>query len=193
MLVHKKKRWYYIGIYVYRKLFSLKEVFYVANPLAVSNNILLKAHDHKEDITPMQLQKLLYMLHARYYALTGQLLVEGRFERWKYGPVLPIVHEYFKSYGEKPITSFAFIGNDILVVNEDKNNDFNRALDFVWQKHGGKSGQELSFITHLPGTAWHNAYARDDIFLRDEEIKQDGGDESSIFNKKKAGLYVKDS
>jgi len=157
-------------------------MFYVANLLAVSNNILLKAHDHKEDITPMQLQKLLYMLHARYYALTGQLLIEERFERWKYGPVLLVIHEYFKSYGEKPITSFALIGNDVLFVDEYKNNDFKEALDFVWQKHGGKSGQELSFITHLPGTAWHNANARADIFLRDEEIKQDGEDKSSIFN-----------
>jgi uncharacterized phage-associated protein len=56
---------------------------------AIANSILDECEKRGIRLTPMKLQKLLYLAHGYYVAITGQPLIDEDFEAWKYGPVAP--------------------------------------------------------------------------------------------------------
>lgn len=62
-------------------------------------------HEHNEDrpITNLRLQKLLYFVQAKVLVETGEPCFEDEMEAWEYGPVVPIVYEAYKKYGNLPI------------------------------------------------------------------------------------------
>ena len=147
----------------------------LSDSLAISNNILRRAFNEGVEMSPMKLQKLLYFLYARYLHISdGDHLFSSRFEVWKYGPVLQEVYRYFKNYSADPILEYAEMDSEVYVISETVNPVFKRALDEVWQRFKGFSGQHLSAITHLEHAAWFKADQRGDKFLTDEEIRLDG-------------------
>ncbi len=62
-------------------------------------------HEHKErrPITNLRLQKLLYFVQAKVLVETGEPCFEDEMQAWEYGPVVPIVYEAYKKYGNLPI------------------------------------------------------------------------------------------
>ena len=74
--------------------------------IAVVNAVL--KYNKKYGTTPLKLQQLLYLI-AKHYAdeNAGASLLNERFQKWKYGPVVPSVYEEFKNYGNKPIAELA--------------------------------------------------------------------------------------
>lgn len=62
-------------------------------------------HEHKEhrEITNLRLQKLLYFVQAKILVETGKPCFEDEMEAWAYGPVVPIVYNEYKGYGNLPI------------------------------------------------------------------------------------------
>ncbi|MCL2854470.1 MAG: Panacea domain-containing protein [Defluviitaleaceae bacterium] len=147
----------------------------MSDSLAISNNILRLAFRDNIEVTPMKLQKLLYLLYARYLHLGNEPLFSSRFEVWKYGPVLRDIYNHFKDFGARPINGYAEIDGKALVLDESVNDLFKEALELTWDRFKDFSGQQLSALTHLQGTAWHIANGRGDRFLRDEEVVLDGG------------------
>lgn len=143
--------------------------------LNVGNNLLQRAFSENVDITPMKLQKLLYLVYKRYYKITRRPLFGERFEVWKYGPVVRSVYDEFKYKGANRIDVFAAEADgSVLVGNEKVSPHFREALDFVWERYRDVDGIRLSEMTHMEGTAWYKAAKRGDPFLTDEEIAQEG-------------------
>ena len=143
--------------------------------LSAANNILYRAQKEGVSMTPMKLQKMLYLLYARYLYESGDPLFSGRFEVWKYGPVEPLVYDHFKNFGAAPIDEYANADNEgFLMINEDKSPLFKRCLDTVWRLYGNEMAWQLVNLTHQEGTAWHKADQRDERFMEDNEIKEDG-------------------
>jgi uncharacterized phage-associated protein len=66
--------------------------------LDVENTILKRAFEEKKtgDMSLMKLQKLIYLTYKRYFQTVKAPLFSERFETWKYGPVLGLVHREFK-------------------------------------------------------------------------------------------------
>ena len=62
-------------------------------------------HEHKEhrEITNLRLQKLLYFVQAKILVETGMPCFEDEMEAWAFGPVVPIVYNEYKGYGNLPI------------------------------------------------------------------------------------------
>ena len=145
----------------------------MVSPLIVSNNFILRAAEHSQTITPMKLQKLLYLLYARFLAETDRSLFSDRFEKWQYGPVLSEVYTAFKKYGSGTITTFCPDSNGEVLLVDESHAEFRACFDDVWDRYGCMTGITLSNITHQENSAWTKVRHMGD-FLRDEDIRVDG-------------------
>ncbi len=57
---------------------------------AVANCFLDLANKENKEITPLKIQKLVYIAHGWFLAVTDKPLVDDEFvEAWQYGPVFP--------------------------------------------------------------------------------------------------------
>lgn len=139
--------------------------------LNVGNNLLLRAFEENIDITPMKLQKLLYLVYKQYYKATKCPLFGERFEVWKYGPVVRSVYDEFKYKGSNRIDSYSKEADgSVLIGNEDSSNEFREALDYVWSRYKNYDGIRLSEMTHKKDTAWYKAAKQKVPFLSDDDI-----------------------
>lgn len=148
--------------------------------LAIANEFLRAAEDAGRELTNMQLNKLVYIAHGWWLALTDNPLIGEQVEAWRWGPVVPTVYHEFKFFGSSPIP-FGRRGVDdwadrVAVLEEDADTYKVRAvIDKVFRKYGALSGAKLSALTHEDGTPWSAARARPtghDRFSRisDEDI-----------------------
>lgn len=142
--------------------------------LDVANTFLDRAKKEKIDISPMKLQKLLYILYKVYLQTNGLKLFEDRFEVWQYGPVISSVYQIFKRFRSNKITEY-FLNKDgtYNTVRFNHNPRFDKAFEYVWGKYKQLDGVYLSRLTHQPNTAWSKADQRGDIYLDDQEIREE--------------------
>ena len=75
--------------------------------LNVANNVLERGFSEDIDITPMKLQKLVYLIYKKYYQDTDKILFQDRFEVWKYGPVVRSIYDEFKEFGGNAIKRYS--------------------------------------------------------------------------------------
>lgn len=142
--------------------------------LNVGNNILQRGFSEDIDITPMKLQKLIYLVYKRYYKKNSKALFSEPFEVWKYGPVVRSVYDEFKYFGANSIKKYAMEPNgSVLIVNEEMFESFKNALDYVWDKYKYYDGIPLSEMTHRKNTAWWKAAKREDAYLNDQDIYEE--------------------
>lgn len=135
----------------------------------VANNILYRL---KKDVSPMKLQKLLYITYKEYLVKTGRKLFNEPFEAWRYGPVVRCVYNEFKPFGSRSITDYAKNAEGrAFIISEDNDLDLKTILDDVICRYGNKSGIELSKLTHENrDSAWKKAYASRNTLLKDSDI-----------------------
>ena len=116
----------------------------------VANKLLDFANRDGEFLDPMKIQKLVYVSHGWFLALFGEPLISQSVEAWKYGPVIPVLYDQFKSFRASPVTSKASAPNgaETLGVPQEQ------LLDAVWKKYRPLTAMQLSVLTHEPGYAW---------------------------------------
>ena len=131
--------------------------------MKIANYFLKMTAVKKAGVSPLKLQKLVYVAHAWHLALTdGIPLVEDEWvEAWKYGPVFPSIYHEFKKFGNRKITAFGTDivrnGDDFEVVEpmlETSETPVFKLLDRIWEVYGKYSGIELSNMTHASGSPW---------------------------------------
>lgn len=160
------------------------------NPITISN-FFIQEYGDENSITPMRLVKLVYLSHAWYLGLTGKALIDENPEAWKYGPVIPTVYHYYKSFRSNPIKSTP---NSIDYNSEISATD-QKFLRSVWQTYKNYSGVELSALTHQVGTPWfitwnnlsHNKFTLgvNNKQISDNLIKEHYKEKIALLNKKK--------
>lgn len=130
----------------------------------VANAFLKRSFDDGVPVSPMKLQKLVFLAHGYHLAVkNGEPLVSDSFEAWPFGPVSePLYHE-FKSYGGDSIDELAtefsgeFEKGELEVVpvrSSDTDPSSKKITDFVWNTYKNWSARELSDLTHKRGWAW---------------------------------------
>ncbi|MBB4103579.1 Panacea domain-containing protein [Allorhizobium borbori] len=133
---------------------------------SVANAFLTLANRDGYDITPMQLQKLLYYANGYFMAENdGQPLINEYFEAWDYGPVVPTVYYEFREYVNRPIKRFAYtfdreVSREIVApqpVNDDQSES---VISWVWDNYRDLSGPQLSNMTHKTDGPWDRARRR---------------------------------
>ena len=144
-------------------------------------NYFLSKYMRNYRITPLKLQKLVYIAHGWYMAYHGDenpLVSDENVEAWKHGPVFPSLYHHFKDFGNHPINRLAekieydqdsnikiwespykksipqIRSKDISIVN---------LLDRIWEVYGGYSGVYLSNLCHQPGTPWADTKSKSKI------------------------------
>lgn len=137
---------------------------------AVANLFIDIARENKTKLDQMKLQKLVYISHGWFLALSqGRPLIEDEVCAWKYGPVLPILYDEFKNCGQYAITDYAtdfrIDNDDFSVIYEtptvDKEDSETRSLaDEIWKMYGKLTGPQLSNLTHMKGTPWDIVYSK---------------------------------
>ena len=126
---------------------------------AVANYFLSK--HRKQGITPLKIQKLVYIAHGWYMALHGHdnpLVDDENAEAWQYGPVFPSLYHEFKHRGRMPIMDLATeIDVDLsekkpAILKSDKT--ARDLLDRIWEVYGGYTGIALSELCHAEDSPW---------------------------------------
>ncbi|MEM9064987.1 MAG: type II toxin-antitoxin system antitoxin SocA domain-containing protein [Planctomycetota bacterium] len=133
---------------------------------AIANELLKLSKQSSIDITPMALNKLVYLAHGWHLAFTGRALISERIEAWKYGPVVPSLYQEFKSFGDQPIAGVAF-GSDTTTTttpeipylpDDSEGHEAREIIQSVWERYGELSALRLSDITHQRDTPWWMVY-----------------------------------
>jgi uncharacterized phage-associated protein len=81
-------------------------------------------------------------------------IFSDRIEAWKYGPVIPSLYQATKQFGRSEIPLNLVDENSPSSVSDD----IQTFLDDVVAKYSHLSGIQLSNLTHLSGTPWHQVY-----------------------------------
>ena len=130
---------------------------------AIANYFIRKA-GKKHELTPMKLQKLVYIAHGWYLAIYDEPLIEELVEAWKFGPVIQSLYYELRKYGADPVTEeikdVVFVDGtykfEAVPVPTDEN--VTELLDAVWKNYSRYSAFELSNLTHQIGTPWYKVY-----------------------------------
>lgn len=138
--------------------------------LTIADEILKIAKRRGLSLTPMQLMKLVYIAHGWSLAVLNRDIFSDRIEAWKYGPVIPTLYQATKQFGRNEIP--ANLINDSAEPTVDS--EVAAFLEDVVDKYGGLSGIQLSNLTHMPGTPWHEVFKPNvlGIEITDEQIKR---------------------
>jgi uncharacterized phage-associated protein len=137
--------------------------------ITIADEVLRLAKKAGQELTPLQLMKLVYISHGWSLAVRGVDLFPDRIEAWKYGPVIPDLYQATKLFGRNQIPMSA--------IDDAKPHTVDGAtLEFlkdVFSKYGGLSGIQLSNLTHKSGTPWSQVYDNGvyGIEIPDEIIK----------------------
>lgn len=129
---------------------------------AVANYLLDLARSLEVRVTVMSLLKIVYFAHGWSLAQSGRPLVKNSFEAWKYGPVIRVVYDAFKSSGENPITDramrFDVTKAAFVEANEDIDTEAAELLESALKYYSRFHAFELSELTHEQGSPWHKIW-----------------------------------
>ncbi len=133
--------------------------------LAIANEFLKRARTERRPLTPMQLQKLVYLAHGWTLAVTGRPLIEEPIEAWEYGPVIRKLYEALRYFGGDNITRLLRWGDDTLALFDNRgtataelSQDEVAVVDRVWENYKAFPAFQLSALTHAAGSPWDRTY-----------------------------------
>jgi uncharacterized phage-associated protein len=137
--------------------------------LNVANFFINKSVADGKPITPLKLQKLVYIAHGWWLAFKNDKLIEEPVFAWDYGPVIPQIYHEFKIFGSNPI---GYLAPGYDCVKDDE--EVAGFLDSIWRSYGRFKGSELSAMTHKKGTPWSNAFSPGEkgIIIPTESIRE---------------------
>jgi len=146
-------------------LFSKKREYIctMTSAIIVASNFIELGLEQAKPVTPMKLQKLVYLAHGIHLARFDAPLINEDIEAWNYGPVIRSVYDLFKSWGNRPITEIPEIefrvGGKVLRSHlELLTNDEKDSINLAWEIGGDLSGPELSNWSHSTGSPWETTY-----------------------------------
>ncbi len=132
------------------------------SPLFIASKFIQLGIDQGQPITPMKLQKLLYLAHGIHLATYGKPLLNEPIEAWEYGPVIPEVYQSFKQWGNAPITDYPSlylkIGDDVYTDLHALGNDASKTISDTWATAKDYSAIQLSGWSHKKGSPWAQSY-----------------------------------
>ena len=134
----------------------------------IANEFIARAQEKGRALTPMQLQKLVYIAHAWNLVINNAPLTRDNPQAWDYGPVYRDLWEALRKYGKDEVTRLILYGdytrgwmeevprNPAMagLLSQEK-----EVLDRVFDDYGRFHAYQLSALTHEPGTPWAKIYA----------------------------------
>lgn len=131
----------------------------MANSAAsVANSFLLEGFKDRAPISPMMIQKLLYLAQGYHLYKCREPIFDEQFEAWRFGPVVPSIYKECKKYVRSDITKLitawdANWGEQVPVASPSES-DAIEVIDFVWRTYGHYDPIVLSQWTHESDGPW---------------------------------------
>lgn len=134
--------------------------------LDVARYIINYSNEHKQMITNLKLQKILYFVQADFLVNRSEPCFEECIEAWDFGPVVPDVYHEYKKYGNRALPYIKeyidFRENiwDSKVISYDENTICIKDREMINEMIDGCSkytAGELVEITHNQ-SPWIEAY-----------------------------------
>ena len=126
----------------------------------ITNLFITRGKKEKNLFKAQQLLKLPYLCQAWMLGMFGKPMFYQEIEAWEHGPVIPDVWESVKNNRKafkKPIKDI-----DTTVLDDEEVHIF----DQVYKNYHNFSGNQLSTITHSPGTPWYLFMQQDPLAYR---------------------------
>lgn len=114
--------------------------------------IFLSYGKNKNSLTPLKLQKVLYLAQGWSYVWDNVAAFNDDFCAWQYGPVNERVYEAFKKYGRSEIPEDEGI-------TEISDKSVAETLEAVWLEYGKMTAYDLVELTHRH-KPWKIAYSQ---------------------------------
>lgn len=136
---------------------------------AVANAFYKLARKEGKRLTNMQLQKLVYIAHGFSLGLLGEPLFTDGVYAWEFGPVIPPLYEELKQYGAGEVK--ARLHTRTPPIQEDSPEM--KVVRAVWNGYGKFSGPQLSSMTHIVDSPWHQTWKKNKYgIINDDTIQE---------------------
>lgn len=129
---------------------------YMLDGLTVAMYVIDRCTRMGKPISNLQLQKILYYIQLNFYHHFNMQLIREEFEAWDYGPVIPAVYLYFRSYGATRICNLYESERGIFFENQRQEQLINRVIEVCTSVTAGK----LVSISHSSNSPWAKVYER---------------------------------
>lgn len=136
----------------------------------VANAFLDLAAAEGRTLTQMQVHKLVYIAHGWTLALLGRPLIYNTVHAWRHGPVVRKLWDHWR--GQREL--IAGLGLPV-ASGEPELRDDPEALEVilsVWRNYGQMDGEELSRLTHLPGSPWTQTFGLPNDLIPNEVTRE---------------------
>jgi uncharacterized phage-associated protein len=144
---------------------------------SIANSMLSIARESGDELTNMELQKLVYFAHGWYLALTGDPLLEEAVKAWNFGPVIPPLYNRLKRYGNGVVEDYIKEKDPITgeeVASPEPQDAYTRSVLLkVWQVYGHMDGVQMSYLTHKEGTPWYKTWQKEKYGVIPNELIRD--------------------
>jgi uncharacterized phage-associated protein len=141
---------------------------------SIANAFLSRAFRDKKSISPMKIQKLLYITHGYGLVECKDPIIDEVFEAWKFGPVLSSLYQECKEFGSGTISRYikdidpeTGVRSSVPLPDDEAINDI---IDFVWKEYGDESAISLSDWTHVRGGPWDKVTKGGTAVLRHQDV-----------------------
>lgn len=124
--------------------------------LSVAMYIIDRCTRLGKPISNLQLQKILYYIQLNFYRHLNIQLIREEFEAWDYGPVIPKVYFYFKSYGATKICNLYESERELFSENQIQEQLINRVIDVCTSLTAG----QLVSRSHSSDSPWTKVYTQ---------------------------------
>ena len=145
--------------------------------ILVANEFLQIGQEEHIPISPMKIQKLLYLAHGYHLHLYDKPLIEEAFEAWKFGPVVSILYHKCKHFDRSGIKALLTVedndfGKEVPSRLPDEAITVKELIKSVWVLYGMYDPMYLSRWTHVKDGPWERTKRVDKLnpFSRSREI-----------------------
>lgn len=129
------------------------------HPRLIANRFIVCAMAAGCPLTPLQVMKLTYIAHGWSLGLRDRRLITDTVQAWRYGPVIPSLYSRLKLFGSTPVRHEIKAGMFDAGRDKEIEADDLALVDDVYAKYGKFDGIQLSNLTHMKGTPWHQVYS----------------------------------
>ena len=164
----------------------------------VANYILKTFFKENIEITPIKLQKLLYICYGWNLAFSNKKLFDEPIQAWKWGPVVPSIYYYYRKMKEVPNNyyvgvfdeeKFDYSSLEMVPIIPEDDEETTDVLKLVLSNYKNKSAFDLVSITHEKESPWDKVYNKDNIPESGKNLPLNDSDIKNRSMKKILDLY----
>lgn len=136
------------------------------DPKSLANFYIELSWSYRQEITPIKVQKLIYITNGWALGLYNTPIISGRFTAKKFGPLQLDIYKTFMKYGPFPIQEFTSHWFTTPIIHYDEVDTIN-LLNEVWKIYRDLEDFQIASLCLGDNSAWQRTI---DMFGVDSPI-----------------------